>query len=302
MQKESAFWGGFEKAAADAYGSPALAQPESAEAASPGGGPTPAGAKPKVGTAPDPRLMKWNPAGGVDPRSPEDMSAAQAVDLITLPDQVDGTNCSNCKFVRILDPGLGTAFCTNPQVKQDVTSRMCCALWDAPGTYRAWEATDPSAVPHPGMMQEAQALEQSGMPMAASAEAGPVGGTPEPQPREVPSSEKPESKEKKPAPKKKAAGGHTINVNVGGQDEESEKKAFWGGFGKQAAGTSRADRLINALRSKPKLLSDAHAAARKVDLQQQARGLIKHKETSLLKATESAKKTQAAGGFKGSKV
>jgi hypothetical protein len=62
------------------------------------------------------------------------LERAKAADLVTLPETIVGTNCSNCIFI-----DLETKTCKHPQVLQKVSERMCCAFWDAPGTLRAWE-------------------------------------------------------------------------------------------------------------------------------------------------------------------
>lgn len=69
--------------------------------------------------------------------SPEQLRA-KASDLIVLPDEVDGTNCANCKYFGY-DDSSDTAVCENPEVDQPVSERMCCALWDADGAERVWE-------------------------------------------------------------------------------------------------------------------------------------------------------------------
>lgn len=68
------------------------------------------------------------------PSTPEEMERAKSADLITLPKDVKGTNCSNCKFVK-----LPEKFCTHPKVDMPVNERMCCAFWDAIGVIRPWE-------------------------------------------------------------------------------------------------------------------------------------------------------------------
>lgn len=62
------------------------------------------------------------------------LSRAKDVDLVTLPENVEGTNCGNCEYVNHKQK-----FCDNPKVLLPVSERMCCALWDAEGTLRAWE-------------------------------------------------------------------------------------------------------------------------------------------------------------------
>ena len=72
--------------------------------------------------------------GGLDQKDQEEMARAKKADLITLPKDIEGTNCFNCKFV---DKKKG--FCNHKEVMQNVTARMCCALWDANGVYRPWQ-------------------------------------------------------------------------------------------------------------------------------------------------------------------
>lgn len=77
-----------------------------------------------------------NQNGGINPSDLIDLRRAVSADLVTLPLNVEGTNCWNCSFI---SNGQGPArFCHHPQVWQPVTERMCCAFWDAPGTLRAW--------------------------------------------------------------------------------------------------------------------------------------------------------------------
>lgn len=59
---------------------------------------------------------------------------ARKVDLIVLPEKIKGTNCGNCEYF-----DSATKWCNHSQVTQNVTDRMCCALWDAPGTKRKWK-------------------------------------------------------------------------------------------------------------------------------------------------------------------
>ncbi|MDE2095610.1 MAG: hypothetical protein KGL39_00005, partial [Patescibacteria group bacterium] len=67
---------------------------------------------------------------------PTDLERAKAVDLITLPDGIPGTNCSNCRWIGKRGKGH---FCEHPKVLMAVTNRNCCALWDGQGTKRAWQ-------------------------------------------------------------------------------------------------------------------------------------------------------------------
>lgn len=60
-----------------------------------------------------------------------DMKVAKRVDLIVLP--VAGTNCGNCRW---FDAKEG--YCENKKVKQPVTDKMCCSLWDNDKVKRPW--------------------------------------------------------------------------------------------------------------------------------------------------------------------
>lgn len=80
-------------------------------------------------------MIEFNENGGVVPEERSARNRARNVDLVTLPVQIAGTNCGNCRFVAgTADPGVG--YCAHPKVRQLVTARMCCALWDASGTIR----------------------------------------------------------------------------------------------------------------------------------------------------------------------
>lgn len=75
-----------------------------------------------------------NQEGGLDPQNAKDMAKSKKVDLITLPMNVLGTNCGNCKFIN-----EEKNFCTHDDVQLPVTERMCCALWDNEGVKRPWK-------------------------------------------------------------------------------------------------------------------------------------------------------------------
>ena len=80
-----------------------------------------------------------NERGGFD-YSGDGLKRAQDADLITLPPNIVGTNCSfkNCKFTDEND------FCTHPKILLPVTPRMSCSLWDNDEAMRSWkgEATE----------------------------------------------------------------------------------------------------------------------------------------------------------------
>jgi hypothetical protein len=83
--------------------------------------------------------MKTNKNGGIDYQDDASVSRAKKADLLTLPKKVEGTNCGNCKFVKILDADKGSGFCTHKEVLLPVTKSMCCALWDHDQSLRSWK-------------------------------------------------------------------------------------------------------------------------------------------------------------------
>jgi hypothetical protein len=61
-----------------------------------------------------------------------EIERAEAADLISIPDDVDGTRCGNClHFVG--------GYCNHPEVRQPVEEKDCCNHWDHPGTLRPWQ-------------------------------------------------------------------------------------------------------------------------------------------------------------------
>jgi hypothetical protein len=75
--------------------------------------------------------VKIDRNGGVVPSS---LERAAIIDLLTLPQTLTGTNCSNCRSFDGTTPELG--FCVNPKVRMHVNDRQCCALWTAVGVLR----------------------------------------------------------------------------------------------------------------------------------------------------------------------
>lgn len=240
------FWSGFDKRAAETYvqAAPMLSPEEEALA---------------PGAIPPDKMLKWNDQGGVDPRTPEDMAASEASHLITLPHEIEGANCGSCVHFRALNPELGSGFCTNPAIKQDVTVRMLCANWDHPGAYSAAEAAAEEA-----MLQQ-QAAEQAAMAGQAVAEgdptaqnimsdfqgqqplegapaeeggmngaAAPEGGDSEPEGGDSKPKSKPkkDSDSKDSGKKSEGKGGHTINIHVGKDKVASD--SFLRGFAGRA--------------------------------------------------------------------
>lgn len=240
------FWVGFEKRAAETYVQASPPEPELEGA--------------NLGVVPPEKMLKWNDQGGVDPRTPEDLQAAEAAGLKTLPTEVEGASCGTCVHFRALNPELGSGFCTNPGVKQDVTNRMFCTLWEHPGAFSAAEAMAEEAALQEQAAQQAAAAGQAhadGDPMAqdimsdfqggAPMEAGMEPGMEEEMPtEEAGGMEAAEPKAKKPAgeskkksegskdsgKKSEGKGGHTININVGKEKVASD--AFLAGFAGRA--------------------------------------------------------------------
>lgn len=176
-------------------------------------------------------LSKLDSQGGLAPRSPEEMAAAQGVDLLTLPKNAEGASCKNCRFYKVLDKQSGMGMCQNPNVMLEVTDRMHCNQWDGMGALRNYEAVDAANVEPQGMPAE---IGEDGMPI-------------EEQPLEAAPAEQaqPEKKEKKPTEKKDSKG-HEININVGGKT--MDKKAFMDGFDKQASIAGGMGRAIGAIK------------------------------------------------------
>ncbi len=78
-----------------------------------------------------------NSQGGINDRNKAALERAQSVDLITLPKNISGTNCFNCKWIREKKSDKG--YCYNKRVKQYVNGRMCCVLWSNQGEYRPFK-------------------------------------------------------------------------------------------------------------------------------------------------------------------
>jgi hypothetical protein len=66
---------------------------------------------------------------------PAELDVAKAADLVTFPEAVEGASCGNCMY----GPGSAGGPCKHPRLDgTHVNDRMCCSLWDKPGTLRAW--------------------------------------------------------------------------------------------------------------------------------------------------------------------
>lgn len=78
--------------------------------------------------------IEKNDLGGVNDTDVDSLQRAKHADLVTLPEDVKGTNCFNCRWISAEKKAYGT-LCRHPKVKQYVNSRMCCALWMNKGMY-----------------------------------------------------------------------------------------------------------------------------------------------------------------------
>lgn len=68
------------------------------------------------------------------------MGRAKEFDFITLPETIEGTNCTNCDHRRKKGDGY---ICMLPELRGlPVTSRNCCSAWDNRKALRAWEEGD----------------------------------------------------------------------------------------------------------------------------------------------------------------
>lgn len=72
--------------------------------------------------------LEKNDLGGINDTDYAAEQRAKKADLVTLPENVKGTNCYNCKWVSNDKKTYGS-MCRHPKVKQYVNGRMCCALW-----------------------------------------------------------------------------------------------------------------------------------------------------------------------------
>lgn len=85
--------------------------------------------------------LEKNDDNGINDLDKDALDRAKKADLVTLPEDVKGTNCYNCRWISKDKKAYG-AMCVNKKVKQYVNARMCCALWDARGVYRPFEKDD----------------------------------------------------------------------------------------------------------------------------------------------------------------
>lgn len=60
--------------------------------------------------------------------SKAELAKAKKSVLITMPDDIEGTNCGNCKFFE------KEGFCNNEAMMLRVHAKQCCNYWDRKGT------------------------------------------------------------------------------------------------------------------------------------------------------------------------
>jgi len=111
-------------------------------------------------------FLNWNDKGGITPRNPDDEMTASSAGLKTLPAETPGANCGTCRYFKVLDAKMGSGFCVNPELKQEVTARMLCDFWENPGTEMAVEEPEPSMMDGDPAMQQDPASTQQGGEMA----------------------------------------------------------------------------------------------------------------------------------------
>ena len=139
-------------------------------------------------------VLNWNDSGGLMPVNEEDRQRAGAVNLKTLPMDVEGANCATCKYFKITDEGQGLGICQEPDVRQDVTVRMLCYAWENPGTIpvvsdEEKESEGMQADEESQDMEADAAMAEGGMPSEAPAPQQPQGqggqNTKEPAPQKT---------------------------------------------------------------------------------------------------------------------
>lgn len=83
-------------------------------------------------------MLKENELGGINETDKAALERAKEADLVTLPENIPGTNCYNCHWISSYK-NEEKGMCTHPRVRQYVNGRMCCILWTNPGEYRPFK-------------------------------------------------------------------------------------------------------------------------------------------------------------------
>ena len=182
-------------------------------------------------------FLNWNENGGVTPRNPDDESTASQAGLKTLPVDAPGANCATCRYFKVLDEKMGSGFCVNPEVKQEVTARMLCDFWENPGVEMAVEDAEPdmgmmnevdNTMQDPAMQGQGQdpAMQGQGQDPAMQGQDPAASSSPQQAPsmqEEVMEQEKPkEDKPKEDKPKK----GPQVNIKVDSGEKQASLQDF----------------------------------------------------------------------------
>ena len=82
--------------------------------------------------------MEIDDQGGVIQTNRQAERRSRDADLLTLPTNIPGTNCANCKFITdVQNAGpVHVGYCVHPKLQMYVTNRQCCSYWDAIGALR----------------------------------------------------------------------------------------------------------------------------------------------------------------------
>ena len=169
-------------------------------------------------------FLNWNENGGVTPRNPDDEATASQAGLKTLPLEAPGANCATCRYFKVLDEKMGSGFCVNPEVKQEVTARMLCDFWENPGVEMAVEEPEPSMM---GGMQDPMQqdpMQQDPMQQDPMQQDPAASGNGQ-QPPAAPSMQEEVMKQEKPTedkPKK----GPQVNIKVDSGEKQASLQDF----------------------------------------------------------------------------
>jgi len=180
-------------------------------------------------------FLNWNENGGVTPRNPDDEATASQAGLKTLPVDAPGANCATCRYFKVLDEKMGSGFCVNPEVKQEVTARMLCDFWENPGVEMAVEEAEPDmgmmnevdgAMQDPAMQGQDPAMQGQDPALSGNAQQPPAapGGDQQP-PASSPSLQDEVMKQEKPKedkPKK----GPQVNIKVDSGEKQASLRDF----------------------------------------------------------------------------
>lgn len=101
-----------------------------------------------------------NDLGGFDYKGDE-LNKAKKADLITLPKNVSGTNCSASNCTMYATTRDGKLFCKHPKIMLPVTDRMSCGWWDNNDVKRDWNKVVENKFMEGGVINESNYFENS---------------------------------------------------------------------------------------------------------------------------------------------